>query len=209
MSKMIDLSGRQFGRLKILRPVDGGDPKYKYWESLCDCGNKHVCVTGSLTSGRTKSCGCLQRQRVTEKATHGEASGKRGATKEYRTWIRIKDRCYNQDAVSYPNYGGRGIKVCSRWLHSYENFISDMGRAPSKDHSIERKNINKDYTPKNCSWATKLEQMNNTSRTMWVFFRGERKSISNWCRDLGVNKSTVYQRIYKLKWNAEKALTSW
>lgn len=135
--------------------------------------------------------------------THGDYR-----TKEYLTWQRIKIRCYRKIGDGYKYYGGKGITMCDRWRYSYENFLSDMGRAPSKEHSIERIHTDKNYEPGNCKWATILEQANNKDRTRKIEFRGEIKPISVWCRELNLNRKAIYHRIFFAKWDIERALTT-
>ena len=96
---------------------------------------------------------------------HGEAR-RSGSSREYRAWGSMKARCFNPKATGYKNYGGRGITVCKRWLHSYANFLADMGRCPA-GLTLERKNNDGNYTPKNCKWATRSEQMANRRKMKW------------------------------------------
>lgn len=203
----IDISGNRYGMLTAVKfyAIVG---RRTFWECLCDCGNIHQCDMGNLKNGSTTSCGCHRNMILSLKGkTHGEAAIKT-KTKEYRTWIDIKTRCYNAKESTYQYYGGKGIAVCDRWMNSYEDFLTDMGRAPSPNHSIERNDVKKGYEPSNCRWATRLEQMNNTSKTLRVEFKGAVKPFSDWCRELGLKRSMVYQRIHKLKWDVEKAFTT-
>lgn len=128
----------------------------------CSCGNKKVLRRGKVRSGKTKSCGCLQNEnRVImgkNRKSHGES---KPATPEYLAWFSMKRRCINKNHKGWKNYGGRGIYVCDRWKHSYENFLADVGRRPSPHHSLDRINNDGIYEPGNCRWATAIEQNNN------------------------------------------------
>ena len=110
---------------------------------------------------KSKSCGCESRAKIAAARTiHGD--NRRGhRTAEYRIWRHMKSRCLNPKVPCFKYYGGRGIRVCIRWLNSFPNFLADMGRRPSPDLSIERKNNDGNYTPKNCKWATRSEQNKN------------------------------------------------
>lgn len=153
--KFIDLTGRRFGKLKVLRrgPNKGEQP---CWWCLCFCCGLKVSVRGDiLRSGSTKSysCGCGQQS---SNLKHGHA-GRR--TRTYRTWESMISRCNNKKVINYERYGGRGIRVCKRW-RKFENFLKDMGeRPPGK--TIDRKNPNDNYTPSNCRWATLKQQRAN------------------------------------------------
>lgn len=157
MRTMKEMLENKFGRLKPFEYVAGTrkvNPKYR---CKCDCGAVCLVSTQNLRSGKTKSCGCISSEKTAER--NRKHSGT--FTPEYSVWCGIKNRCGNPNATSYEHYGGRGIKVCDRWLDSFDNFLSDLGKRPSKQHSIERINVDGDYEPSNCKWATAIEQANN------------------------------------------------
>lgn len=132
---------------------------------------------------------------------HGEAR----KTKEYWIWASIKSRCYGKNQKTFSDYGGRGITVCDRWRDSYPNFLADMGRAPSPKHSIDRINNNGNYEPGNCRWATKIQQANNTRVNRMIEYRGQIKTLSEWCRELNINRGTVESRLDRQKWTVPQA----
>ena len=156
---LLDISGQRFGKLTALRHV-GYRPGGAIWECQCDCGGTTVVYSQNLRKGRTKSCGCNTAKAISESvATHGESRG--NWTPEYRAWRAMLDRCNQTGHSSYKYYGARGIKVCERWKASFANFVTDLGRKPSPKHSLDRIDVNGNYEPTNCRWATAIEQRRN------------------------------------------------
>lgn len=156
----LNIVGERFGKLIVIKEISPPSPKKKtttYWQCICDCGNYHNVYGTYLVCGTTKSCGCLRYEMPTLfKPSHGGSK-----TTEYHTWIAMRDRCRNTNNKFYPYYGGRGISVCERWHTSFQNFIHDMGKKPTKGHSLDRIDPNGNYTPENCRWATASEQVKN------------------------------------------------
>ena len=192
------LSGDRFGRLTAIRRDESAQDALKasgkrprvMWLCICDCGNEHTVESSCLTTGKTKSCGCLQKEaRGSGSITHGMTG-----TKEYMTWKAINNRCTNKNLKFYKNYGGRGIKVCDRW-GSFENFYADMGDSPTPSHSIERIDVNGNYEPINCKWATQIEQANNKNRNKYIEHDGLRLTYSQWGRKIGMKPHTIRRRI--------------
>lgn len=155
---MTDVIGKRFGRLIVLD--DYKDKKgYRRLSCICDCGNQCIKRYSHVISGSTSSCGCKVFENKAS-VTHGlRWSG------EYSIWQNMKNRCLNPNVPCFERYGGRGIKVSDRWMHSFQNFYDDMGPRPSPNHSIERINNEGNYEPGNCRWATNLEQSKNKRTT--------------------------------------------
>lgn len=126
-------------------------------------------------------------------------------TPEYQAWVGMKSRCYNENMESYPNYGGRGITVCKRWKFSFENFIKDMGKRPSKNHSLDRINPNKNYTPLNCRWATNAVQQRNKTSHTFITFEGVTMPQISWLEKYEIPKTTFTNRLAR-GWDIERAL---
>jgi len=131
--------------------------------------------------------------------THG-----RHNTPEYRAWGDMKQRCQRPSHASYKNYGGRGITVCDRW-QTFENFFADMGERPTQQHSIDRRDNNGNYTPENCRWATRDEQMSNLRKTRLITFNGETLHMAEWARRTGIKSANILARI-KLGWPLDMVL---
>lgn len=155
----LDLTGKRFGRLTAVRNV-GSSPQGRLWLFRCDCGTERTFTAKSVNSGQPNSCGCYGKEVMAQmcrrlRTTHGMTK-----TPEFKAWQSMHSRCYNPNVRNFQNWGGRGIKVCDRW-HSFEAFYADMGARPSAGHSLDRIDVNGDYEPDNCRWATALEQRHN------------------------------------------------
>lgn len=201
----VQMKGRRYGRLLVIEedPNRGNFNKIR-WSCQCDCG-KTLSVNGdALRSGNTKSCGCLMVEVV---KVSGNKNKTHGMTRspEYRTWCSMKTRCYKEDYPSYPNYGGRGIKVCDRWLESFENFFSDMGKRPA-NASLDRIDNSKGYDPDNCRWATTIEQANNKRNNNLHLFRGSLVSLSRIAAITGISQPTLWSRLNRMKLTIDEAV---
>jgi hypothetical protein len=126
---------------------------------------------------------------------------------EYKVWQQMHARCTNRRYHYYARYGGRGIKVCKRW-NSFANFLADMKRRPSKEHSIERRNNDGNYCPENCYWATRAEQGRNKSNCRLITFQGTTRTLTDWARAIGMATSVLSNRINTHGWEIERALTT-
>lgn len=196
-----DITGRVYGKLTVIKYVGlvNGDCS---WQCECSCDKKTIVIasTANLNRGRNKCCGCENPKRVLHNATH---------TKEYKTWCTIKSRCYDINNKEYKDYGGRGIKVCERWLKSPDIFIKDMGEKPEpkEDYSIDRIDVNGDYSPENCRWVTRKEQANNTTKNVLIKFNGKIQTLKQWSEELGLSYGALQDRRHR-GWSEERILST-
>lgn len=166
MKRLIDLTGRQFGRLTVIKRVEG-NIRHPQWLCKCECGNESIVFGTNLRRGTTASCGCLGREKAAEQmrinmSTHGKSS-----SRLYYVWIAMKNRCYRETDKAYENYGGRGIKICDEWLHDFKSFYDWAmangydENAPRGQCTLDRIDVNGNYCPKNCRWVDMKIQRNN------------------------------------------------
>lgn len=174
-SRIKDETGTRHGRLMVIRYAGrmGGSTKHPKFLCVCDCGNELEATGTNLRQGHTQSCGCLQKERASHSSTQHGFNG----TSEHSAYYSMLYRCTDEDNISYDNYGGRGITVCDRWLEEgfkgLENFIQDIGKRPSPQHSLDRVDVNGNYCKENCRWEvravqnfnTRLKTTNKTGRT--------------------------------------------
>lgn len=197
-----DLTGKKFARWL----VTGKSPRKGNWECVCDCGTAKSVGSYNLTSGASRSCGCLMREvnKLTRR-THG-ASINHKVTPEYAAWMHLKSRCENQDNKAYQFYGERGITVCKEWDESFEAFLKDMGPKPSSAHSIDRIDVNGNYEPSNCRWATRKEQARNKTSNRMVVYNGREMTMAEAAELAGIRYWTLASRLSK-GWTVERALS--
>lgn len=197
MARVINEAGNRYGRLRVISEHIYNPPRQSaFWLCVCDCGKETIVGGPSLRKGNTKSCGCLQRDvAVAVKTKHGCAAVGR-MTPEYRAWSSMKSRCGNYpNSVSYKDYAGRGIKVCQRWLDSFDNFLADMGPKPDPSYELDRIDVNGNYEPSNARWATKKLNRRNRRTAYLVEYNGEKKPLGQWCEDLGIDYDRTYGRL--------------
>lgn len=167
MGSIKNLIGQKFGWLTVIEYIGNNHNRKAVWKCVCDCGSICNVISINLINSNTKSCGCYKLLRIKESVTkHGESK-----TRFYKVWLDMKARCFNPNKVRYSHYGGRGIKVCDSWL-KFENFYRDMYESyldhvkiyGEKQTTIDRVNVNGNYCPENCKWATYKEQNSNTRK---------------------------------------------
>ena len=191
--------GDRFERLVVISEAEPGRNKAgqrlrRVWVR-CDCGKEFiVSKPAGLRFGEWKSCGCWQRDNVRARSfKHGLTVGYRPKS-IYMTWQGMLDRCYNPNSEHYNSYGGRGISVCDRWFNDAGAFAEDMGEKPSKNHSIDRIDVNGNYEPSNCRWLDKRGQSLNRRTNVLVTINGETHPLKIWCERLGANYGTARSR---------------
>ena len=200
MGRFIDLTGQKFGRLTVIerdneKKGNGKKPKV-CWKCICECGNE-VSVDGdSLRRGNTTSCGCYgKEQRLKANTKHG-LSG----TRIKRIYYNMLSRCYNENFPKFKNHGGRGIKVCDEWLgeNGFINFVNwAMSNGYDEKLTLDRINNDGDYSPDNCRWANEEIQHKNRRITLYIEYNGEKKTVQEWSKELGISKNTIYGRYFR------------
>lgn len=199
----VDVVGRKFNSLTVISD-EGSKNWISYIKCKCDCGNIITANKSSVTTGSRKSCGCKPRPRVSAETIKNMTKHGMCGTSTYHIWATMIQRCTNPNHKKYPRYGGRGVKVCDKWM-KFKGFYEDMGERPS-GLSIDRRDNDGHYEPSNCRWATNEEQFSNTSCNRFIEFNGLRLTISEWGRKTGIKESTIRARL-KSRWTIEKALT--
>lgn len=202
---------KKYGRWTIVSPATRSASNALRWVCVCDCGTEKIVHQNTMLNGTSKSCGCLSieifiAQNKARNTTHGQTRG--GYTAEYRAWLHLRNRCYNENVPDFHNYGGRGITVCERWRNSYEAFFADMGRRPSSKHTIDRIDTNGNYEPSNCRWATQITQQNNKRSNFIVSFSGREMTLKEACREVGLNYQFIWLRIQRYGYTLQEAVST-
>lgn len=217
---MKNLLGQKFGRLTVIALAKchtrKSGRKDVMWECECECGNRTAVRATSLLGGHTQSCGCLWQEAIRDRyLTHGMND-----TRLHKVWRGMKTRCYNPNADSYKNYGGRGITICDEWLgeNGFQNFYDwamANGYNPEAKRgecTIDRIDNDRGYSPDNCRWVSMVTQIKNQRKpikkgrtTIYYEIDGETHSISEWCKIYDLQYMTVYNRIRR-GWNYRTAL---
>lgn len=208
--KTDDLVGKKFGRLEVVcRGEDfitkSGSHRLR-WRCVCECGNYVDVLPYNLKRSNTKSCGCLNDEtRLANSTKHGDRH-----TRLYSIWCNIKTRCYDSSSKNYKRYGGRGITMCDEWKESYVLFkewaVNNGFSDDDRTLSIDRIDVNGNYDPSNCRWATPKVQANNRRNTIIIEAHDETHTLSEWADITGEKYHTLFARIYKLGWDPNKAI---
>lgn len=194
--RFVDLKGKKFGKLTVIE-LESRTPIR--WKCLCDCGNYHSVLSSNLTSGNVKSCGCVHK---IGNPVHGKCY-----TRVYRIYAKIKRRCLVADDIAYPNYGGRGITICDKWKNDFLSFYEwAMTNGYSDELTIDRIDNNKGYCPENCRWTDYKNQNNNTRRNRYITYKGEIKTLKQWCEEFQISYKRTHWRLQH-GWSFEEAIT--
>lgn len=190
MPKLIDLTGKRFGRLTVIKREEG-EYNTAHWECKCDCGKICIVQGRKLRDGLTKSCGCLQREIAKNNHT------KHGKSKHplYSVWKGMRNRCNNRKDSKYKYYGGKGVKLCADWEDFQSFFDWSIKSGYSDGLTIDRIDNNKGYCPENCRWVTIEFQSRNRSNCFYITHNGVTMTASEWERATGVCRKTIIYRI--------------
>jgi len=201
------LQNQTFGRLTAISCIHKNG--VLYWKCRCSCGNYVEVIPASLTSGKTRSCGCYQRERTSQtRLKHGFSKKGSESTRLYRIWSAMKYRCYNPKSNHYNRYGGRGITVCDEWKDNFICFYEwAINNGYNDSLTIERKDYNGNYCPENCCWATWKQQAINRSSTRFVEYKGKQMSIKDLAIELNINYDTLINRVNN-GWSIEKIINT-
>lgn len=193
MPKAINIKGKRFGRLVAKEIVERG--RARKWLAVCDCGGNTVTTTSKLTSGWTQSCGCLAKERASQyQYKHG---GK--GTKLYNLWLSINARC-SPKHKNADRYYERGIRVCDRWK-DFANFREDMGGGYRNGLEIDRIDNQGNYSPSNCRWVTRHQNIMNRENTLFIEDNGERITLLDYCKKYKKKYNTERSKLYRSRKN--------
>lgn len=204
MSKFKDITYQKFGRLTALYRLQNYHNKHNaYWLCVCKCGNFKEVSLNNLYRGNVRSCGCLHKETMISLCkTHGKTN-----TRLYHIWQRMKSRCYYSKDNRYQYYGGRGIAVCDEWKDDFMAFYKWAIDNGYRDNlTIDRIDVDGNYEPSNCRWATNNEQAKNKTNNKYYTINGKTYCLKEWCKILNINYKKVWVRLNQLNWTIERVL---
>lgn len=194
----IDLVGNRYGRLLVLsdtgRRYKNGDI---YWLCKCDCGNEVEINGNNIKSGRTISCGCYNKEIITNRNFKHGHNTRNKTSSEYIAWCNMVARCENHNDARYDTYGARGIIVCEEWRKDFSSFLKHIGLKPSKKYSIDRINNNGNYEPGNVRWGTDEQQFRNKTDNHWIEHNGKRMILTDWAKELKTTHAAILKMLKK------------
>ena len=188
--------GRLFGRLIVLGEASSDPRKFLL---QCSCGKTLTATKGSVRSGNTTSCGCKRVDSLKAMLTTHGGAVRGGRHPLYSTWAEMRKRCLNKNCKHWGNYGGRGIEICERWTE-FANFVADMGEKPYSTATLDRIDVNGNYTPENCKWSSRYEQNVNQRKSLLYTYKGvnyELRQLAKISETFGVKYGTLKDRISK------------
>lgn len=199
-----DITGEKYGRLKAIERIGKGKNGRSLWKCECDCGNIKIADISLLRNGHITSCGCYKLECNIKNATkHGHRNAR-----IYTIWCRMKDRCDNSNSKIYKWYGEKGITYCDEWSDFKQFYDWAMSHGYSENLTLKRKDVNGNYCPENCCWIPLADQANNRTSNRFITYKGETKTLAQWCKQYGFKWEQVRDRIDKLGWDFERAITT-
>lgn len=198
------LIGKAYGKLKILSEANSRG-RDRFVLCRCECGNEKEYRLADVKFGGSTNCGCIRKEKLRAKHTTHNLS----RHPLHRVWMGIKERCYYPKHQKYERYGGRGIKVCDEWKDDFKSFYDwAMANGYKKGLEVDRHpNTDGDYEPSNCRITTVLKNRRNKDNLVFLEYNGQRKCITEWAEEVGINARRIRERIKKLGWSVEQALT--
>lgn len=195
-----NLIGQKFGRLTVLGLSEKQSGRKSYWVCKCECGNKKLVRSDCLKRGQVQSCGCMKKEQNginLDQTTHGDTQ--RGSNKRlWQTWQGMKQRTSNPNNKAFAMYGGRGITVCDEWQENYTAFRDwALSHGYADNLTIERIDVNGNYEPSNCRWATLKDQCNNRRTNVLIEWEGKTQNIKQWADEKGFNYRVLHDRYHR------------
>lgn len=207
-----DLTGNVYNRLTVLGMSSRRDGNRMKWVCKCECGKVVSVRTSHLLGGKIQSCGCYQKEIAVQRAYDGDGVVKKthglSRSRIYTIYRAMIQRCYDSSVTKYFDYGGRGIKVCDRWRGpgGFERWLEDMKDPPSSKHSIDRIDVNGDYSPENCRWVTAVVQMRNMRTNRYVEWEGKKRLLIELAEEYGIPYKQLHKRVFTRGWDLRRAL---
>lgn len=207
MPPFVDITGKKYSLLLVIKRVPNPGRKSARWLCLCDCGEYHTAQTGCLNAGKVRSCGCLEKERIAE---FGKRATKHGMSRHPLNWVYtdMLKRCYDPvNAENFEDYGGKGVVVCDEWLDDRAKFFDwAMSSGYRRGLWIDRiAGGSSPYTPSNCRWLTPTESNRNLSSNVKLTLRGVTKTAPEWAEHIGIKHATILSRV-KRGWSDEESL---
>lgn len=209
MSKKIsteEIIGKVYSKLTIIEDLGFRGVSIRFVSAICECGKIKSYRLGDIRIGKTTNCGCVRIAGLVKRSTsHGLSRHPLN-----RVWMGIKERCYYSKHEKFHNYGGRGIKVCDEWKNDFKAFYNwAMANGYKRGLEVDRwPNRDGNYEPSNCRITTELNNRRNTDSNIFIEYNGQKKCLSEWAETYGIHKRVIYDRIKKLSWPFEKAITT-